>query len=278
MTGSRDRTISSRLRSDRIKSTILTMLPEGSHVREVYLSKENGILMTLPADKNSLLIDMSTIDTATSSAVASALSSSRPYAKFHDAPVSGGVLGAQKGTLTFMLGIAASASHFSRVETLLRTMGLNIFPCGGPTLGLVAKLCNNYCSGLIAIATSEAFSIAIAQGMDPRILKDVFRKSLAQSTINDAWNPVPGLCPDAPASRGYEGGFRVGLMRKDFNLAVKMGEERGVGLRLALEGKKVYEEAEVDERCMGRDSRVVFRYLGGDEGWKERFPDGEAGE
>lgn len=253
------------------------MLPEGSHVRDVYLSKENGVLTTLPRDAESLLIDMSTIDTATSSAVASALLSSHPNANFHDAPVSGGVLGAQKGTLTFMLGIAASAPHFHSVEALLRTMGANIFPCGGPTLGLVAKLCNNYCSGLIAIATSEAFSIAIAQGMDPRILKEVFGKSLAKSTINDDWNPVPGLCPEAPASRGYEGGFRVGLMRKDFNLAKSMGEASGVGLRLAEEGSRVYEEAEVDERCKGKDSRVVYRYMGGDEAWKERFPCDEAG-
>lgn len=251
------------------------MLPEGSHVRDVYLNEEHGILRGLSKDRESLLIEMSTIDTATSSAVASALASSYPQAKFHDAPVSGGVLGAQKGSLTFMLGISNSAPHYSQVEALLQTMGANIFACGGPTLGLVAKLCNNYCSGLIAIATSEAFSIAISQGMDPRVLKDVFSKSLAQSCINDKWNPVPGLCPDAPASKGYEGGFRVGLMRKDFGLAKSLGEENNMGLRLAGEGYKVYQEAEKDPRCEGKDSRVVYRYLGGDEDWKAKLGNGQ---
>lgn len=251
------------------------MLPEGSHVRDVYLDGDHGILKSLPTDRDTLLIEMSTIDTATSSAVASALTDSHPKAKFHDAPVSGGVLGAQKASLTFMLGIANSVPHYPQVEALLQTMGANIFACGGPTLGLVAKLCNNYCSGLIAIATSEAFSIAISQGMDPRVLKDVFSKSLAQSCINDKWNPVPGLCPDAPASKGYEGGFRVGLMRKDFGLAKALGDENGVGMRLAEEGYKVYQEAEKDPKCEGKDSRVVYRYLGGDEDWKDKLRDGQ---
>lgn len=174
------------------------MVPEGSHVRAVYLASDTGLLAGLLAHK--LLIDCSTIDTATSLSVASALRIAHPTASFYDAPVSGGVLGAIAGTMTIMLGISPSAPQLPRITALLSLMGGSIIPCGGPSLGLTAKLCNNYCSGLIAIATAEAFNIGIRSGMDPRVLQSVFRTSIAGSCINDKWNPVPGLCPEAPPS------------------------------------------------------------------------------
>jgi len=175
------------------------MVPEGSHVRSVYLDPSTGILTTPLSSK--LLIDCSTIDTATSLSVRSHIAATSPSAGFYDAPVSGGVLGAESATMTFMLGCARSDARFQELHDLLGLMGGNVFPCGGPGLGLTAKLCNNYCSGLIAIATSEAMDIGIKAGMDPRVLAEVFHTSLAQSCISDRWNPVPGICPEAPASR-----------------------------------------------------------------------------
>lgn len=245
------------------------MVPEGSHVKAVYLTEGTGILAADIGSK--LFIDSSTIDTATSLEVAEAVKKRSSSAAFYDAPVSGGILGAQKATMTFMLGCAKSSPDLDRATALLSLMGGNVIPCGGPSLGLTAKLCNNYCSGLIAIATSEAMNIGIKSGMDPRVLADVFHVSLAQSCINDKWNPCPGVVPDAPASKGYKPGFKINLMRKDFNLAVETANRVGAQLALGDKGLEVYTEAMQDEKCKDLDSRVVYRYLGGDEDWKERF-------
>jgi len=247
------------------------MVPEGSHVRAVYLTPETGALASDLQSK--FLIDCSTIDTGTSLAVRDACAAQHPQARFYDAPVSGGVIGAEKGSLTFMLGCAQDDANIDLLTKLLGLMGGNIFPCGGASLGLTAKLCNNYCSGLIAIATGEALDIGMKSGMDPRVLANVFHTSTAQSSILDDWCPVPGLCPDAPASKGYAGGFRVQLMKKDFGLAVDTAERVGARLALGAEGLKVYQGASEDERCRDLDSRVVYRYLGGREDWREDFPE-----
>ncbi|QIX00625.1 hypothetical protein AMS68_006142 [Peltaster fructicola] len=249
---------------------IFSMVPEGSHVRSVYLTPGTGVLA---ADlKEQTLIDCSTIDTATSLHVRAKCYEVHPEATFYDAPVSGGAIGAQKGTLTFMLGCAEDDPKIDLLMSLLGSMGSNIIPCGGPSFGLTAKLCNNYCSGLIAIAVSEAMNIGMASGMDPRILANVFHTSTAQSAICDDWCPVPGLCPEAPASKGYKGGFKVQLMKKDFSLAVDAAQRIDVQLALGAAGLRVYEQASIDPKCADLDSRVVYRYLGGREDWQKDFP------
>ncbi|EMC96357.1 hypothetical protein BAUCODRAFT_70484 [Baudoinia panamericana UAMH 10762] len=262
--------VSSREVTDK-SDLVLSMVPEGSHVRAVYLTPEMGVLAGDVGSK--VLIDCSTIDTGTSLAVRDACAEQHPRARFYDAPVSGGVLGADKATLTFMLGCAEDDANVSLLKQLLGMMGGNIFCCGGPALGLTAKLCNNYCSAMISIATSEAMNIGMASGMDPRVLANIFHTSTAQSAILDDWCPVPGLCPDAPSSKGYKGGFRIGLMRKDVGLAVDTAERVGVKLALGHEGLRVYDEASKDPKCEGLDSRVVYRYLGGKENWRESFPE-----
>ncbi len=142
-------------------------------------------------------------------------------------------------------------------------MGKNIIPCGAPSLGLVAKLSNNYCSGLIAIATSEAMNIGMRAGLDKHVLSKVFSRSTAGSWVNDKSNPVPGVTEGSPAGRGYEGGFRVELMRKDFNLALGLAREVGAKTVLGTKGEDIWREVEEDERCRGKDARVVYRWVGG---------------
>ncbi|KAK4506222.1 hypothetical protein PRZ48_004187 [Zasmidium cellare] len=254
---------------------IISMLPEGRHVKTVYLDEKTGVLAS-PTLSGKTLLDCSTIDTASSLAVRDACKAKyNDSVDFYDAPVSGGVVGAEKGTLTFMLGCSTSDPNLPFLTSLLSLMGGNIFPCGGASLGLTAKLCNNYCSGLIAIAVSEAMNIGIKSGMDPRVLANVFHTSTAQSAICDDWCPVPGLTPSAPASNNYAGGFRVELMKKDFALAVDTAERVGAELALGREGLGVYEGACGDERCRGLDSRVVYRFLGGEEEWKSKGAFGE---
>ncbi|KAJ5631988.1 hypothetical protein N7490_008327 [Penicillium lividum] len=192
-------------------------------------------------------------DTATSTDVGEAVRQKSKTAAFYDAPVSGGSLGAAAGTLTFMLGCAEDDLKLTLLKDLLTSMGSSIFPCGSFLLGLTAKLCNNYFSGLIAIATAEAMNIGIQSGMNPSLLAKVFATSTAQSTINDKWNPVPDL------------------MKKDFALAVEAADRVGAQLRLGVSGLQVYQEASEDERCRDLDSRVVFRYIGGDEDWETKL-------
>ncbi|EEP78434.1 predicted protein [Uncinocarpus reesii 1704] len=247
---------------------IITMVPEGLHVRQVYLDRNIGICATDVSNK--LLIDCSTIDTATSLAVKEHIFTHFPSASFYDAPVSGGVIGAKKGTIAFFLGCAEGDPNLPLLANLASMMGKQIIPCGGPSLGLAAKLSNNYLSGLIAIACSEAMNMGMRSGLDPRVLANVYSAGTAQNTICDRFNPVPGVYPDSPSSHGYKEGFKVQLMKKDFGLAVDMATRVGAQLALGAAGLQTYTDASQDPRCKDLDSRVVYRFLGGVEDWKGR--------
>lgn len=215
-------------------------------------------------------MDCSTIDRETSLFIHEEVKKRHPESFFFDTPVSGGELGAQRATLTFMVGCAEDHPKWSFVRDMDSLMGSNIIACGGPALGVTAKLTNNYCSAMISLATAEAMNLGMRAGMDPRLIQQIFSKSTAQSTMNDKFNPVPGVCPDAPPSHGYKGGFKVQLMRKDVGLAVKVAESVGAKLMLGDAGLKAYDEASADPRCRDLDSRIIYRFIGGDEEWETK--------
>ncbi|EER28791.1 NAD binding domain of 6-phosphogluconate dehydrogenase family protein [Coccidioides posadasii C735 delta SOWgp] len=219
---------------------------------------------------NKLIIDCSTIDTATSLSIKENISAKFPSASFYDAPVSGGVIGAKKGTIAFFLGCANDDPNLPQLAELASMIGKQVIPCGGPSLGLAAKLSNNYLSGLIAIACSEAMNMGMRSGLDPRVLANVYAAGTAQNTICDRFNPVPGVYPDSPSSNGYKEGFKVQLMKKDIGLAVEMAQRVGARLALGEAGLKAYADASEDPRCRDLDSRVVYRFLGGIEDWEGR--------
>ncbi|KAK4657641.1 hypothetical protein QC762_001140 [Podospora pseudocomata] len=242
-------------------TVVFTMLPESSHVRSVYLDPDSGIASTLGPDSAKILIDCSTIDTATSLHVKSEVSKIAPRSFFYDCPVSGAV----KGTIAFFMGCSPADTNLSCLKDLLLKMGSQAIPCGGPSLGLAAKLSNNYLSGIITIATSEAMDMGMRAGIDRTILASVFASGTAQNRQCDVFNPVPNVCPQAPSSNGYRGGFRVELMKKDMGLAIAMARQGGAKNVLGVSGLGVYTAASAAEDCMGLDSRVVYRYLGGKE-------------
>ncbi|UPK93655.1 hypothetical protein LCI18_004590 [Fusarium solani-melongenae] len=248
----------------------ITMLPEGANVRTVYLNPETGILN--PAISARLLVDCSTIDVETSKSVGAEVKRTCPGSSFYDAPVSGGTLGAEVGTLTFMLGCAddGSDAQWPLLYDLTQRMGKASIACGGASMDLMAKLCNNYCSGLIALATAEAMDLGIRGGIDPRVLYQIFSGSTAQSKQGDDWNPVPGIRPQAPSSNGYKGGIKVQLMAKDFGLAMKAARKTGAKALLGEVGHQTYVGASKDPRCRDLDSRVVYRYIGGHEDWDKK--------
>lgn len=262
------------------QDTIISIVPEGKHVSAVFAATAGGALADPAAVKDTLFLECSTIDVATSRATAAAVETLG--ATFVDAPVSGGPAGAERGTLTFMMGLAESHPRVAEIRALLATMGSNLFACGGPTLGLVTKVCNNYISGTIAIATAEGFNLAMRLGLDPVTFHKVLGVSTGGSWVNsncnvsgtpvsvlsDKWQPVPGVDPNAPASKDYAPGFKVQFMRKDYNLALEAAAMVDATLCLGLAGLDVYTKASADPRCVDRDSRVVYRYIGGNEDWK----------
>lgn len=209
-----------------------------------------------------LFIDCSTIDPMTSRSVADAAHSSG-QGKFIDAPMSGGVIGAQAGTLTFMIGAAPEVVE--RATEVLSMMGRRVLHLGDQGSGLHGKLANNYLLALNNIATAEAMNMGIQWGLDPKALAGMINISTGKCWPSEVNNPVPGVIEGSPAGRGYEGGFGVSLANKDLKLAIKAAKEAGIKLALGDHAKAFYDEVEQAENCKGRDFSVVYRHLGGKE-------------
>jgi 3-hydroxyisobutyrate dehydrogenase len=177
--------------------------------------------------------------------------------------MSGGVVGATAGTLTFMLG--SPESLISRVEPTLLMMGKRVLYCGVQGAGLSGKLANNYLLAINNIATAEAMNLGIKWGLDAKTLGNLINISTGKCWPSEVNNPVKGVVQGSPASRDYSGGFGISLMKKDLTLAIKAAAEVGARLELGDRAKEVYEAAEQQENCKGRDFSVVYRYIGGAE-------------
>lgn len=245
------------------KETVITCLPEPQHVKGVYKQMlEPATLLSDGVNKQRLFIDCSTIDPMTSASVAE-IASSTKQGVFIDAPMSGGVVGAQAGTLTFMIGAAPEA--VGPATAVLSMMGKRVLHLGEQGAGLKGKLANNYLLALNNIATAEAMNMGIQWGLDPKALAGMINISTGKCWPSEVNNPVPGVIEGSPASRGYEGGFGVALANKDLKLAIKSAKEANVKLALADKAQALYDEVEKAEHCKGRDFSVIYRYLGGKE-------------
>lgn len=241
----------------------ITVLPEPSHVKNVFGQILQPPLSTsVVANPDRLFIDCSTIDPASSREVANAVHTTQ-QGKFVDAPMSGGVVGATAGTLTFMLG--SPESLVPRVEPILLMMGKKVLHCGAQGAGLSGKLANNYLLAINNIATAEAMNLGIKWGLDAKTLGNLINISTGKCWPSEVNNPVKGVVQGSPASRDYSGGFGISLMKKDLTLAIKAAAEAGARLELGDRAKEVYDAAEQQENCKGRDFSVVYRYIGGAE-------------
>ncbi|KAI9848032.1 MAG: hypothetical protein M1837_001134 [Sclerophora amabilis] len=241
--------------------TIITVLPEPSHVKNVFRHILNPQLPPPVSGKERLFIDCSTIDPSSSREVHNAVRSTS-QGRFVDAPMSGGVVGARASTLTFMLG--ANPNLLDRVKPVLEMMGQKTLYCGHQGTGLSAKLANNYLLAVSNIATAEAMNLGVKWGLDPKVLNGVISSSSGRCWSSEVNNPVPGVVEGNPSSEDYAGGFAVGLMKKDLGLAVAAAKEVGASLQLQEKAQEVYAAMEQDEKYHGRDFSVVYRYLGGE--------------
>ena len=227
----------------------ITMLPAGKHVAACYAA----VLPT--AAPGALFIDCSTIDVAAARA-AHAAAAAAGMASL-DAPVSGGVGGAQAGTLTFMAGGTAEA--FAAAEPLLGAMGRRVVHCGDGGSGQAAKICNNMILGISMIAVSEAFVLAEALGLSHQALFDVASTASGQCWSLTSYCPVPGPVPASPANRDYAPGFATALMLKDLGLAQEAAAASGARTELGAHAQAIY--ARFAEHHAGQDFSAVINAI-----------------
>lgn len=199
---------------------VISMLPASRHVESLYLGRD-GLLEQLPA--GTLVVECSTIAPESARKVHAA--ARERGIELLDAPVSGGTAGAAAGTLTFMVGGAAEA--LEKARPLLAVMGQNIFHAGPEGAGQVAKVCNNQVLAVQMIATAEAMAMGVANGLDPAALAEIMRQSSGGNWTLEKYNPWPGVMENAPASKGYSGGFMAELMAKDLGLAQETASHHG---------------------------------------------------
>jgi 3-hydroxyisobutyrate dehydrogenase len=204
---------------------VISMLPASAHVEGLFLggAGKPGLLDSIRA--GTLVIDSSTIAAATSRKVAEA-AAVKGIAMI-DAPVSGGTGGAIAGTLTFMVG--GEVQDLERARPVLEKMGANIFHAGAAGAGQTAKICNNMLLGILMIGTSEALALGVANGLDPKVLSEIMRRSSGGNWALEKYNPMPGVMEASPASKNYAGGFGTDLMLKDLGLA----QENATAVRAA---------------------------------------------
>lgn len=204
---------------------VISMVPTGRHVLEIFTGADGALAQMA---EGSLAIDSSTIDPADARRL-HAEGRARGI-QVLDAPVSGGVMGAEAGTLTFMVG--GAEADLERARPVLEAMGKRIFHAGEAGVGQAAKLCNNLLAGISMIAVSEAFALARQLGLDARKMQEISAVSTGGCFSLTNYPPIPGLLPNVPSSRGYRNGFASQLMLKDLRLAQQAGLNSGTPLPL----------------------------------------------
>ena len=233
---------------------VITMLPSSPHVRSVYLG-EYGVLKG--AAPGTPLIDSSTIDPLTAREVA--MDAKAKGCPMVDAPVSGGVGGAEAGTLTFMVG--GDAKDFEIARPVLQAMGKNIVHCGGIGNGQVAKICNNLMLAIEMIATSEGMTLAAKLGMDPKVFAAIVNTSSGRCWSSDTYNPYPGVLDAVPSSRGYAGGFGSDLMLKDLTLVTDAAKSAKHPVMLGALAQQIYQKHSNDGNGAKDFSSVILQYM-----------------
>ena len=215
----------------RTADAVVTMLPAGPHVRQVYAEH------ILPhAPKTALLVDSSTIDVESARAVAAQAKAAG--FRFADAPVSGGTAAADAGTLAFMVG--CDEADFAAVEGVIAPMSRVTLRAGDHGAGQAAKICNNMVLGISMIGVCEAFALAEKLGLDGERFFDIASRSSGQCWSLTSYCPWPGPVPTAPSNRDYEGGFSTAMMLKDLKLAQEAAAKSGAATPLGSTAEGLY--------------------------------------
>ena len=225
---------SDTLQASKEIDVLITMLPNGEAVSSIFNSE--SLLENI--DPSILIIECSTINPKTSKELS--LKASSLDLEMIDAPVSGGVKGAEEASLTFMVG--GSVESVKKAKPILSMMGKNIFHAGDSGSGQIAKLCNNMLLAIHMSGTAEAISIGVKSGLDPSVLSKIMSKSSGGNWSLDKYNPYPGVMIESPASKDYQGGFLNKLMIKDLNLAKELAQDSKTETPMGDSARKLYDE------------------------------------
>ena len=237
-------------------TTIITMLPEGKHSKEIYLG-DNGIINKV--SKDCLLIDCSTIDINTSKEIGEY--SEKKGIMMIDAPVSGGVMGAQKATLNIMVG--GSKQAFDKALPILKIMGKNIYHAGEIGSGNGAKICNNMSLGITMIAASESLMLAKRLNIDIKKVHEIMKNASGNSWPISIYPPRPGLIEGTPSNNNYKPGFSAGMMNKDLKLANDCAKNVNASTPLAQMALEIYSKFCEDGNA-SKDFSAISKVIGGD--------------
>tara|TARA_B100000700_G_scaffold3663_1_gene4259 strand:+ start:791 stop:1705 length:915 start_codon:yes stop_codon:yes gene_type:complete len=237
-------------------TTVITMLPEGKNSKDVYLGNE-GIINKV--SKDCLLIDCSTIDIRTSIEIGN--KAKEKGIKMIDAPVSGGVMGAQNATLNIMVG--GSKEAFELALPLLKIMGKNIFHAGDLGSGNGAKICNNMSLGITMIAASESLMLAKRLNIDIKKVHEIMKNASGNSWPISVYPPLPGLIDGTPSNNNYKPGFSVGMMNKDLKLANECAKSVKALTPLGAMALEIYNKF-CEEGNENKDFSAISKVVGGD--------------
>lgn len=230
---------------------VITMLPNNDIVFNTYQKMiEKGV------NKNTFFVDSSTIDPMVVKNIQQKIS--EKGARFVDAPVSGGVPGAEQATLTFMVG--GTIDEFNDVKNILECMGKRITHCGNYGMGQAAKLCNNMMLGISMCGVAETMNMAVRLGLNPKTFMEILNSSTGRCWASEINNPVPGLLPNAPAGREYAGGFSTDLITKDLGLASGVATASNSPIPMGAMAHNIYRT--LKSKGLGnKDFSVVYDFI-----------------
>ena len=234
---------------------VFTMLPKGEHARAVYLG-DGGILAS--ADTRTLLVDSSTIDVESAQELHNAAADAG-Y-RFVDAPVSGGISGAEAGTLTFMVGGEADAVRDA--AAFIEPMAGNVIPTGGATTGQAAKICNNLMLFINLAGAAEGAVLADRLGLDKQVFWNIASVSSGDSWALRTWYPIPGVVPSAAANNDFAPTFTAELANKDINLAIAAARDTGTPLEIGEHVQQLFQRL-VDAGLSSRDCSMIVQLVDG---------------
>ncbi|KAI5377352.1 hypothetical protein J4E82_003804 [Alternaria postmessia] len=251
---------------------LISIVPGGADMKKVYLDENDGVIAA-KKDEERIMLECSTIDVNTTKEVGQKLRETGT-GTYIDAPVSGGVPAAEAGTLAMLIGHPEPAqtptslsSSDTRLQMTLSMLGPKSKAFYLDTLGagLTAKICNNYLSGTVLLATAEALAIGVSHGLDPAALYSVIKNSTGQSWMCDHVMPIPNVQTEywVPSNSGYRPGFKTQMMLKDLGLGIESANQVGIRPSMAEKALEVWEGAAKDERCIDRDGSSIYLHVGG---------------
>ena len=237
-------------------STVISMLPEGKHVRSLYLG-DKGILNKIP--KECLIIDCSTIDIETSLELG--IEAKKLGIKMIDAPVTGGVMGARIGKLNFLVG--GSEEAVALAKPLFDIMGQKILHAGPQGSGVGVKICNNMSLGISMIAASEALMLAKRLKMDLKKVHEIMKNASGNNWALSTYTPIPNLTDGVPSNNKYRPGFTAAMMRKDLRLAMDAAQSVDASTPLGKAALEIFSKF-CDEGDSETDYSGISKMIGGD--------------